>query len=89
MLRHRLEKYVPFRMFRPWAHRVLSVTDLTSGLWCEVQVEYRNLHPHLKMSREWRKMAENGSPVVLKTESMKKGSSVHIKKGAYSKTLFG
>ena len=81
MLRHGLERYVPLRLFRPRAHRVLSVTDLASGLWCEVQVEYRHLHPHLNSTREWRKMAETGSPVVLKTGSMKMGSLVHMKKG--------
>jgi exonuclease V len=80
MSRHGLTQYVPFRLFRPWADRTLSVTDLASGLWCEVQVEYRSLHPHLKTSREWRRMAEKGSPVVLKTESMKIGTAVHMKK---------
>lgn len=81
MLQRNQDEYIPLHLFRPWSHRVLSVTDLTSGTWCEVQVEYRHLHPHLKKTREWKKMAEKGSPVALKTESMKKGSDVHMKKG--------
>lgn len=59
----------------------MSVTDLSNGVWCEVQVEYRHLHPHLKSSKEWAKMAEKGSPVVLKTDRMRMGSVIHMKKG--------
>jgi hypothetical protein len=50
-------------------------------VWCEVQTEYHYLHPHLKTSKEWTQLAEKGTPVLLKTESMKKGSAVHMKKG--------
>ena len=59
----------------------MSVTDLTSGVWCEVQVEYRHLHRHLRNTAEWTEMEKKGSPVLLKTEGMKKGSDVHLKKG--------
>ena len=81
MSRQGLDQFVPFRLLHPWGNRVLSVTDLSGGMWCEVNVEYRKLHRHLKNSREWKRMEEKGSPVVLKTESMKKGSEVHLKKG--------
>lgn len=81
MVQRNQDHYTPLGLFRPWGHRVLSVTDLTSGMWCEVQVEYRHLHPHLKETKEWKKMSEKGSPVVLKTATMKKGSEVHMKKG--------
>ena len=81
MVQRNQDHYIPLGLFRPWGHRVLSVTDLTSGMWCEVQVEYRHLHPHLKRTKEWTKMGEKGSPVVLKTATMKKGSEVHMKKG--------
>ena len=81
MSRGGLDRYVPFRLFRPWGQRVLSVTDLSDGNWCEVKVEYRKLHPHLKNTREWKKRADKGRPVVLRTEVMKKGSEVHLKKG--------
>ena len=84
MVRRGLDRYVPLRLYRHWGHRVLSVTDLSGGMWCEVQLEYRHLHPHLKNSKAWTEMAEKGSPVVLKTETMKKGSVVHMNKGEVS-----
>ena len=81
MARQGLDQFIPFRLLNPWGNRVLSVTDLTGGMWCEVSVEYRKLYRHLKNSQEWKKMEDKGSPVVLKTETMKKGSEVHLKKG--------
>ena len=81
MSQRSLGQYVPFKLYHHWGHRVMSVTDITGGMWCEVQLEYRHLHPHLKNSKEWTKMAEKGTPVVLKTETMKKGSAVHMLKG--------
>ena len=73
--------YVPMKLFRGWGNRVLSVTDLAAGLWCQVQVEYRYLHPHLRTTTEWVEMEQKGTPVVRKTEGMKKGCAVHLKKG--------
>ena len=81
MSRQGINESVPFHLFHFWGDRVLSVTDIAGGTWCEMMVEYRKLHPHLKNSQEWKKMAEEGAPVVLRTATMKKGSEVHFKKG--------
>ncbi|CAI8035452.1 Exonuclease V [Geodia barretti] len=62
MSRQGLDQFVPFRLLHPWGNRVLSVTDLSGGMWCEVNVEYRKLHRHLKNSREWKRMEEKGIP---------------------------
>lgn len=87
MLHRSLEKYIPFKIYRHWDHRVMSVTDITAGMWCEVQLEYRRLYPHLKTSKGWTKMAEKGSPVVLKTNAMKEGSAIHLEKGTSAYTV--
>lgn len=84
-LRHGLNRFIPFRLLRPWGHRNVSVTDLSGGMWCEVNVEYRKLHRHLRNSQEWKKMEEKETPVVLKTETMKKGCKVHLKKGKFKR----
>ena len=60
---------------------MLSVTDLSTGVWCEMQVEYRHLHPHLKKTGEWTELEKKGTPILLKTEVMVKGSTFHLKKG--------
>ena len=74
-------QYTPLRLFRRGRDNVISVTDTVMGLWCEVQVEYKYLHPHMKKTAEWTKLAEKGTPVQLRTVSMKQGSAVHLKKG--------
>ena len=74
-------QYVPLRLFRSRGSNVINVTDISQGLWCEVQVEYRHLYPTMRRTAEWTKMAEQGTPVQLKTEGMKQGAAIHLKKG--------
>ena len=86
-VRHKLARaksngeYIPLRLYRSGRSNSISVTDLQSGLWCEVQLEYKYLHPHMKATVEWTKMAKRGKPVQLKTPSMKHGANIHLKKG--------
>lgn len=74
-------RYVPLKLFRSWGQTVISVTDIVAGLWCEVQVEYKHLHKHLKHTGGWSRMAEQGRPVQLKTTEMMRGATIHLKKG--------
>jgi len=74
-------RYVPLRLFRSWGQTVISVTDIVAGLWCEVQVEYKHLHKHLKHTGGWSRMAEQGRPIQLKTAEMMRGATIHLKKG--------
>lgn len=74
-------QYVPLKLFRARKHNSINVTDIVTGLWCEVQLEYKHLHPHMKKTREWSKMEEKGTPVMLKTPVMKQGAEIHLKKG--------
>lgn len=73
--------YVPLSVLK--RQRSVSVSDISGGLWCEVQMEYQHLHPWLRETREWRKRSAEGRPVNRKTETMKEGSSVHLKKGLH------
>ena len=74
-------RYIPLKLYRSSRNNSISVTDVQSGLWCEVQIEYRYLHPLMKKTPEWSKMEERGKPVQLKTTEMKKGTSIHLAKG--------
>lgn len=74
-------EYIPLRLYRSGRWNSISVTDIQSGLWCEVQLEYKYLHPHMKATLEWTKMEKRGKPVQLKTPSMKQGANIHLKKG--------
>ena len=80
-------QYVPLRLFRSRGKNVINVTDISQGLWCEVQVEYKHLHPTMKRTAEWSKMAEQGTPVQLKTAGMKQGAAIHLKKGEQLRAL--
>ena len=74
--------YVPLRLYgRNRGSSVISVTDVTSGLWCEVKVEYRHLHPVMRRTSNWKRLEEKGAPVMLRTPVMKEGTSMHLKKG--------
>ena len=77
-------QYIPLKLYRSAKSNSISVTDVQSGLWCEVQVEYRYLHPHMRHTAEWSKMEEKGRPVQLKTPEMKQGTDIHLAKGTSS-----
>ena len=74
-------RYIPLKLYRSTKNNSISVTDVQTGLWCEIQAEYRYLHPFLKQTGEWRKMEEKGRPVLLKTPEMKQGTTIHLAKG--------
>ena len=74
-------QYVPLKLFR--YNKAVAVSDLSSSLWCEVQVEYRKLYPYLKESREWMRRATEGKEVREKTKAMTEGSAIHLQKGKY------
>lgn len=74
-------QYVPLKMYRSHCHNSLSVSDIQTSLWCEKQLEYRYLYPHMKKTRQWTKEAEKGKEIKKKTEVMLKGSSIHQMKG--------
>ena len=59
----------------------ISVTDVQTGLWCEMQAEYRYLHQYMKHTNEWRKLEEKGTPVQFKTPEMRQGTDLHLAKG--------
>ena len=73
--------YVPLELFR--SSRSVTVSGISSGLWCEQQVEYRHLHPYLRTSGEWLRRSAEGMPVQRRTEVMKEGASIHLRKGIY------
>lgn len=73
-------KYVPLKLFRR-GQTMMTVTDIVSGLWCEVQVEYKHLYRHMKHTAGWSEMTQQGRPVQLKTPEMKQGATIHLKKG--------
>ena len=72
-------KYVPLKLFR--YNKAVAVSDLSSSLWCEVQVEYRKLFPYLKQSREWTRRAKEGKEVQQRTKAMTDGAAIHLQKG--------
>ena len=74
-------KYIPLKLYRSTKSNSISVTDVQTGLWCEVQLEYRYLHPHMKVTKEWSKLEEQGRAVQLKTPEMKQGTTLHLAKG--------
>lgn len=59
----------------------VSVSDVSSGLWCELQVEYRHLHPFLQRTKEWQRMKSEGRPIEKRTAIMQTGTDMHFKKG--------
>lgn len=75
-------RYVPLKLYRSHCHNSLSVTDIQSGLWCESQLEYRYLYPHMKRTKQWEKQTKEGNEVQKKTPVMIKGASIHQSKGA-------
>lgn len=76
--------YNPLRLYgRNRGSNVISVTDVTSGLWCEVKVEYRHLFPQMRHTRGWRKVEEKGAQVQLRTPVMQEGSHLHLMKGMF------
>ena len=81
-------RYIPLRLYRSNQRNSLSVTDTQSGLWCEIQVEYKYLHPHMTKTAQWSKMEAKGRPVKLKKPEMKQGENIHLKKGLDIHVLF-
>lgn len=71
-------RYVPFKALR---NGTVAVSDISSGLWCELKVEYNHLHWKLKGTQEWSKMASVGNRVVLQTPEMTEGKAIHAAKG--------
>ena len=79
-------KYVPLKLYRSHCHNSISVSDIQSGLWCERQLEYRYLHPHMKCTKQWKRVErEKGREIEKKTEVMIKGANIHLKKGEDAK----
>ena len=74
-------KYVPLKIYRSHCRNSLSVSDIQSGMWCQSQLEYRYLHPHMKKTKQWEKQAKEGKEVQKRTPVMIKGSDLHLKKG--------
>lgn len=74
-------RYVPFKTLR---NGTVAVSDISSGLWCELKVEYNHFHWKLKKTQEWSKMASIGNEVVLQTPEMKEGKAIHAAKGFWS-----
>ncbi len=74
-------KYIPLKLYRSNRHNSLSVSDVQSGMWCERQLEYRYLYPHMKRTKQWTKKEREGREVKKKTEAMVKGSTIHHAKG--------
>eukprot|EP00731_Ephydatia_muelleri_P004858 Em0002g1034a len=70
-------RYVPFKALR---NGTVAVSDISSGLWCELKVEYNHLHWKLKGTQEWSKMASVGNRVVLQTPEMTEGKAIHAAK---------
>lgn len=70
-------RYVPFKTLR---NGTVAVSDISSGLWCELKVEYNHLHWKLEKTQEWSKMASIGNEVVLQTPEMKEGKAIHAAK---------
>ncbi len=74
-------KYVPLRIYRSHARNSLSVSDVQSGMWCQSQLEYRYLYPHMKRTKQWEKKTKEGKEILKRTPVMIKGSDMHEKKG--------
>ena len=74
-------QYIPLKLYRSTRSNSISVTDVQTGLWCEMQAEYRYLHQYMKHTDEWRKLEEKGTPVQLKTPEMRQGTDLHLAKG--------
>ena len=75
-------EYVPLKLYRSNCRNSLSVSDIQSSMWCERQLEYRYLYPHMKKTSQWKKQEEKkGEEIKKKTEVMLKGSSLHLIKG--------
>lgn len=72
--------YVPLKLFRAQKGSSLNVTDIHSSLWCEVQVEYKHMHRHLKSTPAWTQLEKQGKPVQLTTPAMKQGATMHLAK---------
>ena len=73
--------YVPIKLYRSHCHNSLSVSDIQSGMWCESQLEYRYLFPHMKYTKQWKKQAKEGNEVQKKTPIMTMGSNIHQLRG--------
>lgn len=73
--------YVPLKLYRSHCHNSLRVSDLQSGLWCERQVEYRYLYPHMKRTEQWKRREREGKEIKKRTAVMVKGSTIHQMKG--------
>ena len=74
-------QYVPLKVFRSHCHNSLSVSDVQASLWCEKQLEYRYLYPHMQRTSQWKRETERGREIKKKTVEMKTGSDIHQKKG--------
>ena len=75
-------EYVPLKLYRSHCHNSLSVSDIQSGMWCERQLEYRYLYPHMKKTKQWQvEERKKGEEIERKTKVMLKGASIHEVKG--------
>lgn len=74
-------QYIPLKLYRSHCHDSLSVSDIQSSTWCERQLEYKYLYPHMKTTKQWVKEEKKGKEIKKKTPVMIKGSTIHLKKG--------
>ena len=75
-------QYVPLKLYRSHCGNSLSVTDIQSSMWCERQLEYRYLYPHMKKTKQWREEEKRkGKEILKKTPVMITGATIHEKKG--------
>lgn len=74
-------EYVPLKLYRSHCQNSLSVSDVQGGMWCERQIEYRYLHPHMRRTKQWLVEEKKGKEIKKKTGVMLKGASIHEKKG--------
>lgn len=62
-------------------NNAICVSDIASGLYCELQVEYRHLHPYLQRTKQWQQKREQGKTIEKRNVVMQEGTSIHLKKG--------
>ena len=75
-------EYVPLKLYRSHCYNSLSVSDIQACVWCETQLEYKYLYPHMKKTKQWQeKEKKTGKEIDKKTRVMVDGWNIHNKKG--------
>ena len=65
----------------------VAVSAISNSLWCEQQMEYQQLHPHMVRTAEWGKRSVKGRPIERETKQMIQGTAIHTKKGKQKSPL--